>query len=256
MNFRRILSIAALCAGITGAGLLATAPSSAQDSKKPFDATQTEAIQGIVRDYLVKNPEVIRDAINELNKRQQVAAEAERKTVLTSLYKDETPFSAGKGKVTLVEFFDYNCGYCKRAFKNIVKLMEKDKDLRVVFVELPILSEESKEASLAAIAAAKQNKYFEFHQGLMLAPGAVDKDKIYKVAKEIGLDVDKLKADMKSPEVVKQIEKNLKISSAMGLQGTPAFFIGDEMIPGAPDNLAQLISTAAAKVRKSGCAAC
>ncbi len=255
MNFRRILAVTALCASLAGAGLMAAAPSKAEDTK-PFDAKQTEAIQNIMKDYLLKNPEIVREAINELNKRQEVAAEAQRKTVLSSLYKDETTFSTGKGKITLVEFFDYNCGYCRRAFQNILKVAEKEKDLRVVFVEFPILSDESKVASQAAVAAAKQKKYFDFHRALMTSPGAVDEKKVFKVAKEVGLDVEKLKADMKSPEVDQQIEKNLQLGSAMAIQGTPAFFIGDEVIPGAPDNLAELISKAAAKVRKSGCAAC
>ncbi len=255
MNFRRILAVTALCAGLAGAGIMAAAPSKAEDTK-PFDAKQTEAIQNILKDYLLKNPEIVRDAINELNKRQEAATEAHRKTVLGSLYKDETPYSTGKGKITLVEFFDYNCGFCKRAFSKIMKAAEKEKDLRVVFVEFPILSEESKLASQAAIAAAKQNKYFDFHRALMSAPGAVGEKKIYKVAKEVGLDVEKLKADMKSEEVDQQIEKNLQLGSAMAIQGTPAFFIGDEAIPGAPENLDELISKAAAKVRQSGCAAC
>jgi protein-disulfide isomerase len=255
MNFKRILMLAAFGVSLAGAAMLAGAPSKAQDSKV-FDAKQTEAIQGIVKDYLLKNPEVLREAINELNKRQEAAAEAQRKTALSSLYKDETPYSSGKGKITLVEFFDYNCGYCKRAFKNILSVLEQEKDLRVVFVEFPILSDESKAASQAAIAAAKQNKYFEFHRGLISSSGPVNEDKIFKVAKDVGLDVEKLKADMKLPEVDQAIEKNLALGQSMAIQGTPAFFIGDEAIPGAPDNLTQIITAAAAKVRQSGCAAC
>ena len=104
----------------------------------------------------------MREAITELNKRQEALAAEKRKEVLSSIYKDDTPFASGKGKLTVVEFFDYNCGYCRHAFNEVLKLTDSEKDARVVFVEFPILSDKSKKASEIAIAAAKQDKYFEF----------------------------------------------------------------------------------------------
>lgn len=237
--------------------LLAAAPlSQAQDSQPAFDQKQTEAIGAIVKDYLLKNPEVIREAIGELNKRQEAQAAENRKVALASLYKQDTPFVAGKGKLTVVEFFDYNCGYCRQAFDQLMKVADAEKDIRVVFVEFPILSEESRAASEAAIAAAKQNKYFEFHRALMSKPGPSDGEKALKVAAELGLNVEQLKKDMASPETAELIEKNLALGTSMGVQGTPAFFVGDEAIPGAPENLNQILAAAIQQTRTKGCSVC
>jgi protein-disulfide isomerase len=128
--------------------------------------------------------------------------------------------------------------------------------VRVVFIEFPILSEESRKASEAAIAAAKQNKYFEFHRALMAKPGPATEEKALKVASEIGLDVEKLKKDMASPETAELIEKNLNLGTSIGVQGTPAFFVGDESIPRAPENLKQILSKAVDQVRSKGCSVC
>jgi protein-disulfide isomerase len=243
--------------GLALAAMTATAilPSHAQE-KASFDDAQKQAIQGIIKEYLLTQPEIIREAIEELNKRQAAQADEERKKALSSLYKEDTPFSSGKGKVTLVEFFDYNCGYCRKAFENIIGITEEEKDLRVVFVEFPILSEGSRIASEAAIASAKQNKYFEYHTAMMRHNGPVDGDVAFKIAGEIGLDVEKLKADMKAPEVAELIEKNLQLGTAMGVQGTPAMFIGDETIPGAPDDLQAILKTAVNEISENGCSVC
>jgi protein-disulfide isomerase len=248
MSAKRILSVAMISA------VLAVSASQAQDAS--FDKKQTEAIEGIVRNYLLKNPEVLREAIGELNKRQEAEAAEKRKGALASLYKQDSPFVAGSGKLTVVEFFDYNCGYCRQAFDEVIKLTDAEKDVRVVFIEFPILSEESRKASEAAIAAAKQNKYFEFHRALMAKPGPATEEKALKVASEIGLDVEKLKKDMASPETAELIEKNLNLGTSIGVQGTPAFFVGDESIPGAPENLKQILSQAVDQVRSKGCSVC
>jgi protein-disulfide isomerase len=231
------------------------APSFAAEPET-FDAKQKDAIRAIMKEYLLEQPEILREAIAELNKRQEMAAEGERKKALAGLYKQDTPFSTGDGKVTVVEFFDYNCGYCRKAFHNLVGVAKDDKDVRVVFVEFPILSEESRVASQAAIAATKQNKYFEFHQALMEHNGPVKEDVIFKIAGDIGIDVAKLKVDMNAPEVNELIEKNLQLGTAMGVQGTPAIFVGDEAIPGAPEDLGRILKTAVAGIREKGCSIC
>lgn len=221
-----------------------------------FSNAQKSAIRKIIKEYLLQEPEVLREAINELNKRQEMAAEVERKKVLASLYKEKSPFSTGDGKITLVEFFDYNCPYCRHALDNVLKFTKEEKDVRVVFVEFPILSDDSRIASQAAIAAAKQNKYFEFHRALMQHQGPAKQDVIFKVASEVGLDVEKLKTDMESPAVKELIEKNLQLGTSMGVQGTPAFFIGDEAIPGAPEELKTLLKNAVASIKSKGCSIC
>jgi protein-disulfide isomerase len=250
MSIKRILSVAAVSA------VLAVSSSQAQDKASVFDEKQTQAIEGIVKSYLLKNPELLREVIAELNKRQEVAAAEKRKEALASIYKSESPFSMGSGKLTVVEFFDYNCGYCRQAFGEVVKLTEQEKDARVVFVEFPIMSEESRKASEIAIAAARQGKYFAFHQGLMAKAGPATEEKALKVATELGLNMDQLKKDRESPETAALIERNLALGTAMGVEGTPAFFVGDRAIPGAPDDLRKQLSANLAEVRSKGCSVC
>ena len=252
MNLKHIfLGVAALFV----AAATLTFPSLAQD-KAAFDAKQKEAIRTIVKEYLLEKPEIIRDAFAELSRRQEEAASENRQKALSSLYKETTPYSTGDGKVTLVEFFDYNCGYCRKAFDQIASLSKEEKDLRVVFIEFPILSEGSRIASQAAIASAKQGKYWEFHRAMMNYSGPIDSEAVFKVAADTGLDVEKLKTDMKTPEVNELIEKNLALRTSMGVQGTPAFFIGDEAIPGAPQELKSILKSAVANIREKGCKAC
>lgn len=248
---RKLLGAAAAIAAFAAIAM----PAYAQNAQA-FDAAQKEAIRAIVKEYLLEQPEVLREALIELNKRQETAAAEERKKALASIYKEQTPFSVGDGKITLVEFFDYNCGYCRKAFENIVQLTKDEKDVRVVFIEFPILSEGSRVASQAAIASAKQNKYFEFHQAMMNYTGPIQPDTVFKIAADTGLDMEKLKADMKAPEVDALIEKNLRLGNEIGVQGTPAFFIGDEAIPGAPEELTSILKTAVATIREKGCSVC
>ena len=252
MNLKRKLMGMAIASAAAAAVVI---PSYAQNTET-FDAKQKDAIKAIVREYLLEKPEVLKEAINELNKRQEAAAAEERKKALAPLYKDQTPFSTGDGKITLVEFFDYNCGYCRKAFHNVLDLSKEEKNFRVVFVEFPILTEGSRVASEAAIAATRQGKYFEFHRALITYNGPVKADTVFKVAADVGLDVEKLKKDMKAPEVNALIEKNLQLGTSMGVQGTPAFFIGDQAIPGAPDDLKSIIKSAVAEIREKGCSIC
>jgi protein-disulfide isomerase len=240
---------------VVAVAVAALLPSQAQE-KASFDDAQKQEIQAIIKDYLLKQPEVLREAIEELSRREADAAEKERLKVLSSLYKQDTPFSTGDGKITVVEFFDYNCGYCRKAFEDVLTLGKQEKDVRIVFVEFPILSEESRVASEAAIASTKQGKYVEYHTALMRHNGRVDGDVAMKIAADVGLDVEKLKADMKAPEVAETIEKNLQLGTSIGVQGTPAIFVGDETIPGAPDNLGEILKTAVNGISKNGCSIC
>jgi protein-disulfide isomerase len=250
MSAKHSLAAAVICAA------LAVSSAKAEDAAPTFDQKQTEAIEGIVKSYLLRNPEVLREAIGELNKRQEAQAAEKRKEVLGAIYKEETPFASSKAKYTVVEFFDYNCGYCRHAFNEVIKLTDADKEVRVVFVEFPILSDESRKASEIAIASAKQNKYFEFHRALMNEAGPATEDKALKVAAKIGLNMDQLKKDRASPETAQLIEKNLSLGTAMGVQGTPAFFVGDEAIPGAPEDLNKVLANAVQQVRSKGCSVC
>ena len=233
-----------------------TAAPQAPAESGSFDAAQTSAIRKIVREYLLAEPELLREVIAELNKRQETAAAERRKDALGSIYKTDTPFTNSKGKYTVVEFFDYNCGYCRHAFNEVVKLTDSEKDVRVVFIEFPILSDESRKTSAVAIAASKQGKYWDFHRTMMNEAGPATEDKALKVATKIGLNMDQLKKDMASPETEAIIEKNLALGNSMGIEGTPAFFVGDKSIPGAPEDLRQILTGAIQQVRKNGCAVC
>jgi protein-disulfide isomerase len=172
-----------------------------------------------------------------------------------AIFRSPKSYSAGNpdGDVTVVEFFDYNCGYCKRALPELVKLIEGDDKVRVVFKELPIFGEESEWAAKAALAAGKQGKYFEMHQKLYAAPGKADKDKALRVAAEIGLDVPQLEKDMEDPAVIQALDETKEIAAKLGVQGTPLYLIGDRMIPGAPDDLHDQLVAKVAEIREKGC---
>src|SRR5262245_60301825 len=175
---------------------LVDAPGGALDEKKITD---------IVHSYLTKNPEILVEMTNELDKRQAEEQAAHQQKVISdnadALFRSPNAYAAGnpQGDVTVVEFFDYNCGFCKRALPELVKLVENDGKVRVVFKELPIFGEESEDASKAALAAGKQGKYFEMHQKLFTEPGKADKEKALKVAGELGLDIPQLEKDMQDP---------------------------------------------------------
>jgi len=197
------------------------------------------AIEKIVREYLIQNPEVLVEAMNELRRRQETAAnEASRHAIdahQKELFEDgATPVGGNaKGDVTLVEFFDYHCGYCKQVHEPMQTLIREDKNLRVVYKELPILQPESRIAAAGALAAQKQGKYVELHNALMEARGKLTKDRVLALAKEQKLDVARLEKDMDSPEIQDAIDRNLKLAASLGVDGTPAFIVGDQFAPGA-----------------------
>jgi len=172
------------------------------------------------------------------------------------LYNDPTSFVAGnpQGDVTIVEFFDYKCGYCKRAVDSLMKVVEEDGNVRLVLKEFPILGEESVQASLAAIAALSQGeRYLDFHIALLRTRGALDTDKIMQVAREAGLDTKRLKRDMASDEAQAVIDRSYELARQIGIDGTPAFIIADKLVPGAlPEaRLKELIAEA-----RTDCVSC
>jgi protein-disulfide isomerase len=224
-----------------------------------FNEQQREELGTIIRDYLIGNPEVLREAIQALERKQQEAQEAAAKQAIVEradeLYRSDADLIAGnpEGGVTMAEFFDYNCGYCKRAMPDVLKLIESDKDLRVVLKEWPILGEGSVFAAKAALASRKQGKYWEFHLALM-QERSVNEPKVLEVAERVGLDVEQLKSDMARPEVEEVIERNMRLAEALGLRGTPAFLIGEQLLPGAMPY--RVLEQTIATVRKDGCKVC
>ncbi|MGE4248543.1 MAG: DsbA family protein [Parvibaculaceae bacterium] len=221
-----------------------------------FSPEQKKELGDIIRQYLLENPEVVRDAMQELERKQQMAEEAARseslKAMSAEIFRSGDDLVGGnpQGKVTLVEFFDYNCGYCKRAFPDVMKMVESDKDLKLVMKEFPILGPGSVYAARAALASRKQGKYWEYHMALMAHEGRIDEAVADQVAEASGLDVKKLKADMEAEEVAQVITRNMQLADTLKIQGTPAFIIDETVIPGAVGF--EALAAAVKQVRDNG----
>jgi protein-disulfide isomerase len=208
-----------------------------------FSAPQRGEIEKIVRDYLVSHPEVLQEAMTELDKRQS-AAEAEKhkdvvKQQAATLFSSPRQVNLGnpQGNVTFVEFFDYNCGYCKRAMGDMLTLLKDDPNLKIVLKEFPVLGPGSVEAAQVAVAVRMQDKtgkkYLEFHQKLLGGRGQADRAHALAVAKDIGMNMAQIDKDMQSPEVKATLEENFKLAEQLGLNGTPSYVIGDNVVVGA-----------------------
>ncbi len=210
-------------------------------AERTFSDGQRGEIGDIVREYLVENPDVIVEVLQILQSRQQVAAQqqqqaATRIDVATIVDLDLDPILGNpNGSVTMVEFFDYHCPFCKRLSPVIAKLIETDDDLRVVLKEFPIFGDDSVFAARASLASMKQDLYHEYHQAMLKNRGRLTERTVMKLAKKVGLDVDQLKKDMESPEINATIQANYRIAQQLGIRGTPSFIIGDELVPGALD---------------------
>ena len=224
------------------AGLMLTLSAFASHAQAISDAQRTD-IERIVREYLIKNPEVLQEAIAALEKKQ-AASEAEKhqtavKDNAEALFRSTRHVVVGnpQGDVTFVEFFDYNCGYCKRAMADMLELMKNDPKLRVVLKEFPVLGPASVEAARVSLAVRLQDKtgkkYLEFHQKLLTGRGQADKARALAVAKEVGFDVARLERDMAGDEVKASLEESFKLAERLGLNGTPSYVIGNNVIIGA-----------------------
>ena len=212
-------------------------------SAQTFSDGQRGEIETIVKNYLVSHPEVLEEAMNELNKRQAAAENEKHEASIVqnsdAIFNSPRNVTLGNknGDVTFVEFFDYNCGYCKRAMTDMLDLMKSDPKLKVVLKEFPVLSEGSVEAAKVAVAVRMQDpggaKYLDFHQKLLGGRGAADKARALAAAKEAGLDVGRIEKDMAGPEVRATIEENFKLAESMGMNGTPSYVIGKQVVVGA-----------------------
>ena len=205
-----------------------------------------------VRAYLLEHPEVIAEAISRLESQQGAQDAAEVQAVLKSradeIFLDpDSPVGGNPdGDVTLVQFFDYNCPYCRQVAPLLLEAVAADPNLRTVFKEFPILGPNSAFAAKAALAAHKQGKYLPFHDGLMKTRGVTDERKVLDVAAAAGLDVDRLKADMQAPAIQTLLDRNLDLARALRINGTPGFAVGDKVAVGTTDlrGLQALISEA------------
>ncbi len=236
--------------------LLATPVWAEKPADKLSDAQRAQ-VQEIVRQMLKDHPEMVLEAIDaleakEAKEKQDIEAKAQEalKAKTAELTRDADDGVAGnpKGDVTLVEFFDYRCGYCKGMVDRIADIVKADGHVRVVYKEFPILGPNSIVASKAAIASMRQGKYLPFHDALMASKGNLDEAAIYSLAKEAGLDVERLKHDMSDPAIDKLVTKNKDLAKVLDIDGTPGFIIGEQIIRGASDEatLKQAIAQARA----------
>lgn len=230
---RKALAVAAVALGTA----FTAAPALAAD--EALNPAQEDAVRALVREYILDNPEIIAEAIDRLRSKQQAAAEQAQKDAIAA-HAEALNFDPGSpvmgnpdGDVTLVEFFDYQCGYCKAVFPAVMQAVEADGNVRLVMKEFPILGPASIYASRAALASQEQGKYEEFHAAMMELKGALTEEIVDATAQEVGLDLDKLKADMAGAKVDEQISATMSLARALDIGGTPAFVIGDVLMPGA-----------------------
>lgn len=198
-----------------------------------FSGLQEEEIGDIIRAYLMENPEVIIDAVNEYSAKQRLAAEENIRLAaadnLDKLLDPATAYVAGKNvakaKIAVVELYDYHCGYCKRAAGLVGDMVKNDADVKVVFRELPILRQESEYAAEMALAARSQGKFLDYHFALFETSGVLTKERLSDIAREEGLDVAKMEAEIDGPEISSAIDANHMLAQKLGIDGTPAFVI-------------------------------
>ncbi|MFP6773858.1 MAG: DsbA family protein [Alphaproteobacteria bacterium] len=207
---------------------------SAQQSEDP----KTARIELIIRNYLLANPELLVEVVQKLEERQRAKEKSDLigaiKSNRKALFASTTDFIVNPlGRVPVVEFFDYQCGYCKKFLPSVTRLLKADKTVRFVFKEFPILGPVSVTASRAALAAKMQGKYLAFHNAVLGLRRRLSEALIYQIAGDVGLDVARLKTDMKKPEITAIIDGNRKLAAAMGIRGTPSIVIGEQMAPGA-----------------------
>jgi protein-disulfide isomerase len=250
MNRHQVLLVFCILLPI---GLTSAIPARAAEPPEP----SREAIERVVRDYLMRHPELIIESLQAFEQRQR-AEQAQRVSAAIRAHRDEllanphAPVGGNpKGDVTVVEFFDYRCGYCKRAAPTMKRLVEQDRNIRVVYKEFPILGPESVFAARAALAARGQGKYVVFHDALMGAEEALNDESIMNIAAGVGLDTAQLRKDMDSAEIAAHVRRNLMLAQRLGVSGTPAFIIGDQLVPGAADlsSLQRLVAQARSQPR-------
>jgi protein-disulfide isomerase len=240
---------------IAGSALLAPQALWAQDQRseteatvKEYLATHPDEVGEIVKGYFIKHPEAVGQILAELIKRHQKASPAasgkpvpDRSAAIAAnaaqLFSSPRQVTLGdpQGDVTLVEFFDYNCGFCKRALPDTLALIKDDPHLKVVLKEFPILGPGSSEAARVAIAVRMQDpgKYLAFHQELLGSPGPASKEKALAAAKDQNLDIERIEKDMASDEVGATLSEDMKLASALGFSGTPSYVVGNDVVIGA-----------------------
>ncbi|MCC0015006.1 MAG: DsbA family protein [Rhodobiaceae bacterium] len=264
MDIRSVLTGAALAAVFGIAGYF-TALNLEEQKPEPapvvaLSDAQKDEVRGLVRDTLVTNPEILEEVSAALDRKRAEQEAEQRKDVIAAkkdqIFASAADFAAGNpaGDVTVVEFFDYNCPYCRRALGDIDALLQSDPGVKVVFKEFPVLSEESYDAALVGIAMQRQGLYMEFHEKLLAHQGRANKAIAMQLAQDLGADMAQIEADVADPKTIETIRQTHALADELGINGTPAYVIGDQVLVG----LAPLTELQAqvAEVRQNGCRTC
>jgi protein-disulfide isomerase len=216
-------------------------PGLSSNAEEPLTDAQRAAVEALIEQYIQENPGRILESVRNYREREEARIAGEQQTNLNDLkheilFDPDSPVAGNpEGSVTVVEFFDYRCGYCKASLEMVMDLIREDPDIRVVFKELPILSPESARAAQAALAAQRQGRYLDLHYAMMSSRGQYDDQQILDIAAEVGLDVEQLAADMDAPEIKAFIQNNLSLAGSLGIDGTPTFIVDDQIFRGAID---------------------
>ncbi|MDP2520617.1 DsbA family protein [Shimia thalassica] len=216
------------------------------------DGLDEDRVKELVLETILENPGIVMEAVAILEQQQAAAAGMARSDVLTNqrnlLELDPNAPVLGNldGDVTVVEFFDYNCPYCRRAMDEVQGLLDDDPNVRLVYREWPILGEGSVFAAKAALAAREQGKYEAFHWALMSMNGRAEEASVMRVAAEVGLDVDQLRRDMEAPSIQEHLATSMNLAQSLGFNGTPSFVVGEELVPGFVEKsqLVEVVETA------------
>ncbi len=227
----------ALTLATCAAALCAPVGANAEEASSAFTPEQKKELEVLFKEFLANNPEAILKSVEnhqiEQEKKERQSAEESLKEYKEYFKQATLPIAGNpEGDVTIVEFFDYNCGYCRKAYEDLVRLINEDSNVRVVFQDMPILSPTSKTMASLSVAAHMQGKYFEMHQALMAHKGPQSDESFYKLSEGLGLDMAKLKEDARSQRTSRNINNMVDIARKLGVRGTPGFIIGDKIYPG------------------------
>ena len=221
-------------------------------AKEVLSNEEKQSINKLIEEYILQNPEVIIQSIEGMRERERLQVEQETKTNLVALAEDifhnpSDPVAGNPdGDVTVVEFLDYRCGYCKSFFTSINAIIPDDENVRVVFEELPILGPSSERAARVALAASRQNLYLEFHTAIMSMRGGFNEKRMFAMAEEIGIDMSQLRQDMELSEGQSTLDNAREPARKLSITGTPAIIVGSNIVRGAidKDRLSAMISEA------------
>ncbi len=241
MRASRFAYLRRCSAALTGLALLVASPFGSVTAQEVFSADESEAIGEEVRRYILEHPEILVEAMQILEERRRLAEEDRRQQVFSSLSdeirNDGYSFVGGNpdGDITVVEFSDYRCGYCKRAHPHVKSMLESHPNVRFVVKEFPILGPDSVVAAKAALASLQQEDgelYPAFNDALMTQGGPLNKRTVLRIAERVGLDADELEVAMEAPELQANIDRTYALAEQLGISGTPSFIIGDRVVPG------------------------